>query len=128
MGKENGRRVSIEFSQPLLNSKPEIQIPSVGDYIQNGLIRQFDGIDNVEDGHETKPEVWKDHSSSGVDGVIASGYAGEKYLFFGGKDCWVNLGQIDIPVGTLEVLAWFYTVGNSFSEANYVVGNCQSGG
>lgn len=128
MKKENGQRITIEFSQPLLNLKPKVTPPNPSEYIQDGLLRQFDGIDNVADGHETKPSIWKDHSINGVDGVVTSGYAGEKYLFFGGKDSWVNLGQIDIPMGTLEVLVWFYTVGNSSSEANYALGNCQSGG
>ena len=128
MEKENGRRIIIKFSQPLLNPEPEATFPDLSEYIQSGLLRQFDGIDNVADGHEIKPAIWKDHSSNGIDGVVTSGYAGEKYLFFGGKDSWVNLGQINIPIGTLEVLVWFYTVGGSHSEANYVVSNSQSGG
>ena len=123
MGKENGRRITIELSESLANENITTPIPAISEYVQDGLIRLFDGIENVEGGHEKRPEVWKDHSSNAADGIVTAGYAGEKCLLFGGKDSWVNLGNLELQVGTIEVLVWFYEVGPSDAESNIVISN-----
>lgn len=120
MGKEDGRRITIEFSESLENENLSVPVPAISEYVQNGLLRLFDGIENVDGGHEKKPEFWKDHSLH-ADGIVTSGYAGEKHFLFGGADSWVNLGKLDLQVGTLEVLVWFNEVGPSDAESNAVI-------
>ena len=70
---------------------------SVGDYVQNGLVAHWDGIDNLADGtHHDDATVWKD-KIAGYEFVLNGVTVGERYLGFNGSS---SYGQLSAGAAT----------------------------
>ena len=94
----------------------------------NNLLIYFDAINNTGTGtHADDVTIWSDLSGSGNDGTIYGAVWNDKYLLFDGNS-WVNCGQQNPSLLTLEAYVKFNAVGGSNEESNTVVANWQSGG
>ena len=99
------------------------------DYIEDGMILHFDGINNVGSGdnnHNSSSNQWKDLSDTNNNGTLNGNPVwGENCLNFDGINDWVSIGKINCPDITIEAV-----VENTEIKGNEVayVGNWQSGG
>ena len=59
-------------------------------YIQSGLILQYDAIDNTGNGHSNTTTTWKDLSGNNNDGAISGATWNSSYLEFDGIDDMVS--------------------------------------
>ena len=94
----------------------------------NNLLIYFDAINNTGTGtHSDDVTIWSDLSGNGNDGTIYGAVWNDKYLLFDGNS-WVNCGQQNPNLLTIEAYVKFNAVGGSNEESNTVVANWQSGG
>ena len=87
-----------------------IEMPTAVDYIQDGLVALWDGIENEDWGiHNPNATVWKDLSGNDFDAVSRlSNWAGYSW----GDDCWIsdaavsnNSRGFNVPVNVALALA-----------------------
>lgn len=70
----------------------------------NGLVLYFDGYNNTGAGHSDSATTWKDLSGNNNDGIITDGAWNSNELIFNGNSTWVNCGEINNPLITVEAL------------------------
>ena len=79
------------------------------DYVQEGLLIQFDGINNTGAGHSNLVTTWKNLASSNYDGILqnytspSSSWTNNS-LKFNGIDNWVKVGRLDLSNFTVEAV------------------------
>lgn len=97
-------------------------------YVEDGLILQYDGIDNTSNGHDNSSTIWKDLSGNNNNGIIGGHIKwGENHLIFNGMNTWVNCNKHDNSKFTIDVLCKYDSI--STGSENYVVaGNAEAGG
>lgn len=54
-------------------------------YVTNGIVTHYDGIRNMENGHDTSSTIWKDLSGNGNDGILSGCSWNEDSLVLDGK-------------------------------------------
>lgn len=101
------------------------------DYVQNGLVIQYDGINNTGNGHSNTVSVWKNLVSNNYDGVLknfslnsGSGWTSNG-LKFDGVDDWVSIGELNLPKVTIEAVVKYDAIGSGEME---IVSNFENGG
>lgn len=92
-----------------------------------GLVIYYDALDNTGSGHDDNATSWADKSGNGNNGAISNGAWGADYLQFNGSSTWVNCGQRNFGVVTVEALVSFSTLASS-AYADEVCSNFESGG
>lgn len=99
------------------------------DYIEDGMILHFDGINNVGSGdnnHNSSSNQWKNLSDTNNNGTLNGNPVwGENCLIFDGINDWVSIGEINYPDITIEAVVENTQIKDD--EVAYV-GNWQSGG
>ena len=79
------------------------------DYVQEGLLVQFDGVNNTGAGHSNLVTTWKNLASSNYDGILqnytspSSSWTNNS-LKFNGIDNWVKVGRLDLSNFTVEAV------------------------
>jgi len=103
------------------------------DYIEDGMILHFDGINNAglgDNNHDTSATRWTNLCEVGNDEVLYDGILngpvwGENCLIFDGINDWVSIGQMNYSDVTIEAIVENTQIKDK--EVGYV-GNWQSGG
>lgn len=101
-----------DYKIKLINNNIESLEKSVyigNDYIKEGLVLYFDGIDNAGEGdnkHDKTATIWKDLSGSGNDGELKGNtyWTGENSLYFDGKSGYVKVNKFIEPNFSLEAV------------------------
>ena len=76
------------------------------EYIQDGLLLHYDGINNTGNGHSNTTTTWKDLSGNGNDGTLKGGTTwNNDYLNFNGTYAWVSIGVHNPENVTLEIVS-----------------------
>ena len=76
-----------------------------GEYIQDGLIVHYDGINNTGLGHSKTASSWKNLAGNSYDAVLIGCTWGENYLYTDGVNDWAYvLGTHMYPNVTIEVV------------------------
>ena len=65
-------KIKEVYEQGLTSSGTQEE-PQGTEYVTNGLILHYDGINNTGNGHSTTTTTWKDLSGNGNDGIITGG-------------------------------------------------------
>ncbi len=101
------------------------------DYVQNGLVIQYDGINNTGNGHSNTVSVWKNLVSNNYDGILkdfslnsSSGWTSNG-LKFDGIDDWVSIGELNLPKVTIEAVVKYDAIGSGEMD---IVSNIEVGG
>ena len=111
----------------LINNK-ETWKKMYDDYIEDGLVLYFDGINNVGSGdnnHDSSSTTWKNLCDTENDGELKGPVWGENCLIFDGINDWVSIGEMNYSDITIEAVVENSQVNDK--ETVYV-GNWQSGG
>ncbi len=105
----------------------EVVKDSSDEYIKNGLMVAYDGINNTGNGHDSDAKVWKDLSGNGNDGTL-KGEAKwqDNCLNFDGIDDWVDIGKMNFENVTLEAVVMHSNV-NKSGEQDFIANWDQSG-
>ncbi len=83
----------------------EVVKDSSNEYIKNGLMVAYDGINNTGNGHNDTATVWKDLSGNGNDGTLKGEPTWQNdCLKFNGTDSWVDIGKMNYENVTLEAV------------------------
>ena len=103
----------------------EVVKDSSDEYIKNGLMVAYDGINNTGNGHDDKVTTWKDLSGNGNDGILKGDPTWEEdHLKFDGTDDWVDIGKMNYDNVTLETVV----KSNNISDWKTIMGNLESAG
>ena len=104
--KELYENSSIE-EQGIINQLVDDMMPR--QYIKNGLIIQYDAINNTGNGHSKDTTVLKNLAgNSEYDGKIIGATVNSNYISFDGKDDYIAIGQVDSSVITIEMTVKIY--------------------
>ena len=101
--------------------------------VTDGLKMHFDGKYNVNPvttngyTHGDNANTWYDWSANKKSGAITGGVWGEDCLTFDGATTWVNCGEHNYSVLTVEILVQLTAIGTT-NESNAMIGNWQAGG
>ena len=103
------------------------------DYIEDGMVLHYDGINNAGQGdnnHNSSATEWVNLCELGNDEVLHNGILngpvwGENYLSFDGIDDWVNAGLIKSDYQSIEAV---FTVDSFKNYDICICGDWQSGG
>ncbi|MBR3132891.1 MAG: InlB B-repeat-containing protein, partial [Clostridia bacterium] len=108
------------------NTAPEVIITGEANGVTDGLIRYFDGNNNLGNGHSDTTTTWKDLSGN-QDGIVnGATFSSDGYANFDGVDDWINLGQTrDLSQVTVQAEVNFNSIQ---SNGRVILGNIESGG
>ncbi len=99
------------------------------DYIEDGMILHFDGINNAglgDNNHDSSSTIWKNLCDDVNDGVLKNNPLwGENCLLFDGVDDWVSIGEMNSRDITIEAVIENTQINDR--ESAYV-GNWEGGG
>lgn len=96
------------------------------EYIKDGLIVWYDGINNTGNGHDNSSTTWKNLASNKYTGILGGGVTwNQDSLTFDGATGWVSLGELNLEEFTLEANIIY---NNVTTDAMYIIGNSQNGG
>ena len=94
-------------------------VPTARDYVQDGLVAMWDGIENAGWGvHDPNATVWKDLVGSNDFNLIGSpSVESDNFRFYGGSHCSVTTG---LTAACIEVVASFNSdkINNAVFSAN----------
>ncbi len=85
-----------ENIQEIYEQRKSKETPSV-DYIKNGLIAHYDGINNTENGHSNTTTTWKDLSGNNNDGTLSRALEEGKFFW---EDNHITLAGVSENLGT----------------------------
>ena len=115
------------YLQPII---PNVIINTESMYVPGAQVR-VDGVhnykDNNKEGKNYEATTWADLSGNNNNGAVTLGNGkwGENYLKFDGTNTWVNLGQMDHTMQTLEVT---FSVDEIKSYDQHIISNTEMGG
>jgi len=106
----------------IVNQTPSIEI---GDYVTDGLIRHYEGVNNTGNGHSSSTTTWRDLSGH-YEGTLHNTTLRDESISFNGSSSYAAIGKIDASEGlsldiTLNLQA---TPG----EEDCIIGNYHTGG
>ncbi|MBR3133049.1 MAG: InlB B-repeat-containing protein [Clostridia bacterium] len=108
------------------NIPPEVIITGEATGITDGLIRYFDGNNNLGNGHSDTTTTWKDLSGNNDGTVNGAKFSSDGYATFDGVNDWVNLGQTnDLSQVTVQAEVNFNSIQ---SGEKCIIANCEGGG
>ena len=108
------------------NTEENYTNPSTKQYIQNGLVLHYDGINNTGDGHSNTTDVWRDLSRNHNDGIAnGSNLWNENRIVFDGNNEWVNCDKQNHEQITLSVV---FEADNLQTNEYDLLCNYQNGG
>lgn len=99
-------------------------VPSVE---TDGLIIYLDGINNTGNGHSSSATTWKDISGNNNDGSVLNGSWDSDALVLNGSSTYVNVGQRNPSVLSMEAYVYF-SGANSSTWGPTIAANLESGG
>lgn len=97
------------------------------EYVSDGLILHYDGIDNTGNGHDSTATIWKDLSGNGNDGNIYGGVWNESNIQLNGSGNYIQpkLNKLEGDY-TIEILANTISLVNSSTYAPLYMINKQN--
>ena len=96
-------------------------------YVRNGLIVQYDAINNTGNGHSSDTKILKNLASkSEYDGKIEGATINSNCISFDGQDDYIAIGQVDSSVITIEMTVKIYNEINA--KQRTLVSNTEKGG
>lgn len=107
-------------------TSPELLITGQDMAVQNGLIRYYNGSNNLEYSHSSSTTVWKDLSGN-YDGEVKSSTWSTDSITLNGTNSHVRIGQINnLTAVTVEV----YLKANSYTDdsTNQIISNYSGDG
>ena len=110
---------------------------TIDDYVTEGLVVHYDGIYNMgkDTDHNNEATTWKNLASNTYDGILYNGASFvHNALLLDGKKAWVDIGFIDYPAITIEVVTEILSmeeIEDDYAPFRYekiIIANYESGG
>lgn len=95
--------------------------------VTENLVVYYDAINNTGNGHSGSATSWKDLSGNNFNGAINNGIWQDDALVFNGESTWVNCGERNYPVVTIECFMK-YDKEMQAASWQYAVSNFEGGG
>ena len=112
----------------------ELDKGNISDYVQNGLIVLYDGIENTKNGHSMNTDIWENLVENGelYNGTLkkvnfnsTSGWT-KNSLILDGVDDWVQMEYLYNENITIEIVVKPITIQSN--KKQYYLSNAQNGG
>ena len=107
-------------------TSPELLITGQDMAVQNGLIRYYNGSNNLEYSHSSSTTIWKDLSGN-YDGEVKSSTWSTDSITLNGTNSHVRIGQINnLTAVTVEV--YLKSISYTADSANQIISNYNGNG